>query len=311
MRSSLLLKSVVISFATILSTMTSHSALASEPGTIGVEIHQLYNEQQPTKRGVFMVRRVQPSSAAADAGIQPGDVVVAVDGKPVVGSDSGKVRKSLDGEVGSSIELSVVEPNDVQKKIVMIRKPYPPHLNASTDAFSYVIPGNWQMDPRYPFPLPWSPTISYKGFEDLAFAPGFDDSDSPEYHSYLILWWLDGTTKITAADLQADMIVYFQGLAKQRGRNNHFDPDLSRITAQYAASPTGPGYLGGAPATNFSGSLTLYDRHGNVISLYSEVIAAQCSPEHTAVYFSMSKEPRPASLWKQLDAVRDGFQCRR
>lgn len=72
------------------------------------------------------------------------------------------------------------------------------------------------MDPRYPFPLPWSPAIAYKGFEDLAFAPGFDDTSSPEYHSYLIRWWLEGSKPLTAEQLQSDMITYFRELAAQK-----------------------------------------------------------------------------------------------
>jgi hypothetical protein len=47
-----------------------------------------------------------------------------------------------------------------------------------------------------------------------------------------------------------------------------------------------------------------------VITLYSEVIAAVCAKTgNMAVFFSMSKEPRPGALWRQLDAVRDGFRC--
>jgi hypothetical protein len=307
----LLLKSVIASLVGIASIAMPHPAAASEPGTIGVTINQLYIEQAPTKRGPFMVRRVEPSSAAADAGIQPGDVIVATDGKPAFQSDANEMAARLKGQAGSSIEVSVVKPDDTQKKITLVRKPYPPHLNPSTDSFSYVIPGNWEMDPRYPFPLPWSPTVAHRGFEDLSFAPGFDDLNSPEYHSYLILWWLDGKTKISAAQLQADMVPYFQGLAEQRGRNNHFKPDLSRVTARYTGAHAGPATFGGAPATYYSGVLTLYDRHGNIISLHSEAVASQCSPEHTAVFFSMSKEPRPAPLWKQLDGVRDSFKCQK
>ena len=69
---------------------------------------------------------------------------------------------------------------------------------------------------RYNFPLEWSPSVSHKGFEDLSFAPGFDDVASPEYHSYLILWWLDGKVALTADKLQTEMVTYFRGLAEQR-----------------------------------------------------------------------------------------------
>jgi hypothetical protein len=58
------------------------------------------------------------------------------------------------------------------------------------------------MDPRYNFPLPWSPAIDHKGMEDLAFAPGFDDTASPEYNSYLILWWLEDAPALTASQIQ-------------------------------------------------------------------------------------------------------------
>ena len=105
------------------------------------------------------------------------------------------------------------------------------------------------------------------------------------------------------------MVAYFRGLAEQRGRNNKFTPDLSKIMASYRES-AGPQTFGGEAAKNFAGTVTLYDRHGAVITLYSEVVTSFCSAAgETPVFFSMSKEARPAALWKQLDAVRDGFRC--
>jgi hypothetical protein len=107
------------------------------------------------------------------------------------------------------------------------------------------------------------------------------------------------------------MAIYFRGLAEQRGRNNKFAPDLSKVVASYRES-AGPDSFGRAPAKNFAGTVTLYDRHGAVIMLHSEVVTSVCAATgDTAVFFSMSKEARPAALWKQLDAVRDGFRCAR
>jgi hypothetical protein len=273
-------------------------------------VNQLYSDQQPTKRGALIVRHVDPNSAASDAGIQAGDLILAADGKRVFNTELNELIKRLAGPAGSSIELSVVQVDGNLKKVALVRRPYPPHLNPQTDIFSYSIPGNWQKDPRYNFPLPWSPGLAFKGFEDLYFAPGFDDPDSPEYHGYVFLWWLDGKQQITAAELQADMVTYFKGLAEQRGRNNKFSPDLSQIKAQYASSSNGPSTFGGAAATNFSGTVTLYDRRGKVISLYSEVSSSYYGDGHTAVFFAMSKEPRPSTLWSQLDAIRNGFRYR-
>ena len=291
------------------------TAVAQEPGTLGMTTLQLYSEGQSNKRGVLVVRRVAAGSAAAEAGIEAGDIIVAVNGTPVSGLDAGEVGKAgLRGSSGASVKLMVVKATTDRPptEIVATLRPYPPHVNPATDAFSYTVPGDWQMDLRYPFPLPWSPSISHKGLEDLAFAPGFDDQSSPEYHSYLIVWWLEGVKPLTSEGLESDMVAYFRGLAEQRGRNNHFTPDLSKISAEYRESNRGPRSFGGEPAKEFIGTVTLYDRHGNVIALHSEVVTSVCTAAaHRAVFFSMSKEARPAALWTKLDAVRDGFKCGR
>jgi hypothetical protein len=305
MRSLLVLLSLGAAFS------AAGQVTSPEPGTLGLALNQLYSDQQATKRGALMVRRVEAHSAAADAGIEAGNLILAVDGDSVFNASMSDVVQRLAGPVGSSITLSVVQADGSLQKMTLTRKPYLPHLNPRTDPFSYVIPGNWQMDRRYSFPLEWAPSVAHKGFEDLSFVPGFDDVASPEYHSYLILWWLDGTVALTADTLQTEMAAYFRGLAEQRGRNNHFTPNLSFVTAQYAASLAGPASFGGARATSFNGKVAVIDRHGNVVSLYSEVTSAQCSADNTAVYFAMSKEPRPAALWEKLDRVRDTFKCER
>jgi PDZ domain len=292
-----------------LATLPSFT-FAAEPGTLGVAVNQLYSDQQSTRRGALIIRHVDPHSAAADAGIQAGDLILAADGKRVFNTELNELMKRLDGPAGSSVELSVVQVDGNSKQVALVRRPYAPHRNPQTDVFSYAIPGNWQKDPRYNFPLPWSPGLAFKGFEDLYFAPGFDDLDSTEYHSYVFLWWLDGKQQITAAELQADMVTYFKGLAEQRGRNNKFSPDLSQIRAQYASSSNGSSTFGTAAAANFSGTVTLYDRRGKVMSLYSEVSSSYYGDSHTGVFFGMSKEPRPAALWLQIDAIRNGFRYR-
>ena len=288
---------------------------AEEPGTMGISIAQLYSDGPANKRGVLVIRRVAPGSSAAEAGIEVGDLIIAVNGTKVAGFEPNAILKAgFDGPVGASVRLRVVKnkADGPPVEIAVTLKPYPPHLNPATDAFSYSISGNWQMDPRYPFPLPWSPSIAYKGFEDLAFAPGFDDTSSPQYHSYLILWWLEGSKPLSEVALDSDMVTYFRGLAEQRGRNNHFTPDLSKVAAEYHEAIDGPRTFGGEAAKEFTGSVTIYDRHGSVITLHSEVVTSVCAAaERRAVFFSMSKEARPGALWTQLDAVRDGFKCGR
>jgi hypothetical protein len=298
------------SIALAVCLLASLVAVGQEPGTLGISVLQLYSDGQQNKRGVLIVRAVEAGSAAIDAGMVAGDIITSVNGTATEGHDAGELgRAGLWGAAGESVHLIVAKMNKPPVEMVLKRKPYAPHVNPATDAFRYSVPGNWGMDLRYPFPLPWAPSIAHKGLEDLAFAPGFDDTNSPEYHSYLIVWWLDGSQALTAEALEKDMVIYFRGLAEQRGRNNKFTPDLTKVAASYRESE-GQRSFGGESAKNFAGTVTLYDRHGAVITLHTEAITSVCAKTgNTAVFFSMSKEPRPGALWRQLDAVRDGFRC--
>lgn len=287
-------------------------ASPDDMGTVGIVFRQLFSETQPNHRGVLAVMHIEENSPAAKAGIRCSDFVTEVNGVPVQGRALADIiTKEIRGPVGDEVRLTVVKYDGSQSTITMVRTPYPPHVNPAADPFLYTVPGNWAADSRYPFPLPWSPDLAYRGFEDLFFSPNFDQTDSPEYHSYLFFLWIEGTPAISASHLQSDMLVYFRGLAQQRGQNYAFTPDLSKISANYAED-AGPHVFGGVPARSFAGVVDIWDTHGKVIRLNSEVVSAVCpGTNHTALFFGMSLEPREGAMWKRLDAIRDTFQCKR
>lgn len=65
----------------------------------------------PVESGEIVVLKVVPGSSAAEAEIKPGDLIVAVDGFALKGSDfSEVVTKRLWGEVGSSVQLRYLRP---------------------------------------------------------------------------------------------------------------------------------------------------------------------------------------------------------
>lgn len=288
-------------------------ASSDEPGTVGVGLAQLYSDQQPNKRGPLVVLRVAEGSPGAKAGVQRGDIVAAVNGSPVAGRELAEINaKEIQGPVGGTVRLTIAQLNGSQSEIALTRVAYPPHTNPASDPFAYSVPGNWGVDPRWQFPLEWAPTLPHRGVEDLVFAPNFADTSSPEYHSYLFFWWIEGTKEFTSVQLQTDMLVYFRGLAEERGKNYGFTPDLSRISAEYSVDPQGMRTFGGQASRAFSGTVTIYDTHGKTIKLNSEVVASLCpGTGYTAVFFGMSLEPRTGPIWRKLDAVRDTFRCSR
>lgn len=288
-------------------------AAADERGTVGLVLKQIYDDQKPDHRGPLVVMHVMDDSPAAKAGIHCSEFIVAVNGVPTPGRDvSDIVRKDFWGPVDGTVRLTVVRFDGSQSEITLVRVPYPLHTNPASDPFAYSVPGSWAADSRYLFPLPWSPNLAYRGFEDLFFAPNFDQTDSPEYHSYLFFLWLEGTHLLSAEQLKADMLTYFRGLAEERGRNYGFTPDLSKVAASYKEDSGASRSLGGAPAKAFSGTVTIWDAHGKIITLNSEVLISTCgTADHTAFFFAMSLEPRDRSMWKEIDTIRDGFRCKR
>lgn len=57
--------------------------------------------------GRLYVRDAPPDMGAAKAGVQSGDEVTAIDGKPVLGMAADDIHRALSGAVGTKVELTV------------------------------------------------------------------------------------------------------------------------------------------------------------------------------------------------------------
>ena len=70
-------------------------------------------------------------SPAANAGLRPGDTIVAVDGVSVVGKEAADVSRALRGKIGSAVTLSVVRAPSAPKTYALVRAKIVPPLVTS------------------------------------------------------------------------------------------------------------------------------------------------------------------------------------
>ena len=81
-------------------------ACAPEKGTIGAVLAQKDD-------GRLFVRDVPEGLAAADAGLQPGDEVLLIDGKDVRALGAKGVHEALSGEVDQPVKLTLLRGEEV------------------------------------------------------------------------------------------------------------------------------------------------------------------------------------------------------
>jgi hypothetical protein len=264
-------------------------------------------------RGALIVVDVWEGASAQKAGVHLGDGIVEIDGKPVAGKDvEVAFREELHGPPGSTVRLTILRPSEGLRRfeVQLVRTAFPMRGNPSFEPFSYSALRSWRFE-SYEFPVSWSPKLPFHGIEDLLFAPRFDDREGPEYHSLAWIWWLEGAPRIDAAILQSTLLEYFRGLSVERGGNNHFEPDLSKVsTAEPSEAEPSEAGRSEAGGRRWKTDVVTYDTHAVLITLHVDVEARACA-DHTALLFALSPAPRDAAIWTDMSSILSTFRCNR
>jgi hypothetical protein len=284
--------------------------------TIGLSTLQVFASDQADKRGPLVVVEVWEDTSAATAGVEKGDIVLAIDGTPVAGKDvAEEFKDQLHGAAGGKVRLTLLRPSEGMRTfdIELARVPYPHRQNPAFESFAYSAPRSWRLE-SYRFPLPWSPKLAYTGIEDILFAPQFAEISSIEYHSLVWVWWLDGRPPIDADSIRSTLLEYFRGLSEERGKNYNFTPnlDMVKVTAMNAKIAGAPPSPERSAARGYLGDVVTYSAEGKLITLHVDVEERECSPnDHTALLFTISPAPPEAQIWEAMRSIRSTFRCRR
>jgi hypothetical protein len=172
--------------------------------------------------------------------------------------------------------------------------------------YHLIIPAGWTTE-HFSLPPEFAPQITHKGVEDIRFAPGWGDSKSDEHWTYSFLWWLEGSPKIDAAILQANLKAYYEGLIS---RNVAGVPPNKIVptTTTVKKINTAPG-----DAETFNGSITMLDYHTQQpMTLNCLIHVKECKDQkNAAIYFEISPKPFVHPVWKKMNLIGDSFDCKK
>lgn len=110
-------------------------------------------------------------------------------------------------------------------------RPYPTY-DPPRPPTPWLVPDGWKHE-LIPFPLAFAPTLTYKGDEELRFAPGFFKPDQPGYWTYAFVWRLEGYPPFEAEKIGVDLTLYFRGLVDAMDEKKEIE-DRESIVARAA-----------------------------------------------------------------------------
>lgn len=168
-------------------------------------------------------------------------------------------------------------------------------------------PQGWGKE-SIPLPPGFAPKMTWKGAEELRFAPGWLRPDSDTFFSYGIFFWLPGEQKVDRATMEKEMLVYYQGLAGAVLRKKKQEVDLAAFSVALKDMP-GERRTTGEATRRYAGELKWIEPFatGKAQTLTLEVETWYCDKhKHRCVFICASPQPQDAAVWRTLRELRTG-----
>lgn len=179
--------------------------------------------------------------------------------------------------------------------------------NTWTPPYNLMIPSGWGLE-RFSLPPDFASQISYKGVEEIRFAPGWGEIKSEEHWSYSFLWWLDGKPTIDAKILQSNLTAYYSGLVARNitSRNiptNKVVPTTVMIKKIKATAND---------LETYKGTISMLDYHTQESIILNCLIHVKdiSTLNHTAIYFEISPQPFSHIIWNKMNEIGNSFSVK-
>lgn len=166
-------------------------------------------------------------------------------------------------------------------------------------------PAGWEFE-RFALPPAFAPGITYRGAEELRFAPGMFNKDSAAYFTYAFVVQLDDVTGISQTDVLNYLMNYYKGLCSVTAKDRNLVIDTSQITAAVEKKKGTA-----ANETIYNASINIFGvfADGAPVKLNLEVkVLADSTARKTYLVFIASPREKSADIWKTLYRIQKGFK---
>jgi hypothetical protein len=150
--------------------------------------------------------------------------------------------------------------------------------------------------------------MTWKGVEELRFAPAWMKADSDTFFSYAVFFWLPADQKVDKRTLEKELLTYYQGLATAVLRSKKQEADVSAFAVTLKESSADKRATGEA-VSGYTGELKWTEPFttGKPQTLRLDIHTWYCEKhKHHCVFICASPQPETAAVWKTLREIRSG-----
>ena len=176
---------------------------------------------------------------------------------------------------------------------------------------------HWETGPgwfgeRIKLPPGFSPTMSWKGIEEIRFAPGMFKADQPDFFSYALVFSLEPDADVSPSGLRKQILLYYQGLSSQVSAGKGRKVNISKFAIDLKPAKDLSGF---APkqakgSTAYLATLKWIEPFatGKPQDLHLEIHAwKDKTRKRTYLFFCASPQSLDAPIRKTLRKIRAAF----
>ncbi len=147
-----------------------------------------------------------------------------------------------------------------------------------------------------PFPIDWAPKLTLEGYEELSFAPHWNDKAHQEFWTLVMAWRVKAEIEIPLYELQFNLNHYFYSLMIPNHWAQEFPEPVLKFESEISET-----------YSNTKGTLKLFDgfHTGQLIDLNIIMEQYFCEEQQEAiVIFRISPKSLDHSIWNELSSIK-------